>query len=300
MITEFEQIREAVTASPVRKKLGVVCAEDEHTLNAVFRAEKDGIVRPVLFGRRARIEPLWEQISRGENLPEIKECGTPAECVTAALQMVRAGELQCLMKGLVETGVFLKEVVNREHGIRKSRTLSAFALMQSPYYPKIFGISDMALLLAPTTEQKKAIIENAVPVFHRLGVENPVVAVLTSIEHVNPKMPDTVDAEKLKEMNEKGEITGCTVEGPISYDLAMDREAAAIKQYSSPAAGRADLLVVPDITAGNILLKALVCTGGAETCSIVCGASVPIVLTSRSAAAEDKYMSIVLAAFSGG
>ena len=159
-----------------------------------------------------------------------------------------------------------------------------------------FAVTDVGLLTYPTLEQKKGIIQNAVGLFRALGVEEPKVAVLAAVERENPKMPESVDAARLKRMQLDGLLGHCIVEGPISYDLCMDQEAAAIKGYQSPVAGDPDILVVPDIASGNLLSKSLTCTGGAHTCGTVCGAAVPIVITSRSAPAEDKYMSIVLAA----
>ena len=171
--------------------------------------------------------------------------------------------------------------------------------MESPYYHKLFAVTDVGLMMYPSLEQKKIIIENAVGIFNALGETLPKVGVLAAVEKVNPKMPETVDAAKLKEMNMDGTLSGCIVEGPISYDLCMDCEAAAIKEYTSPVAGDPDILLVPNIVSGNLVAKCLTCSGAAKTCGIVSGAKVPIILTSRSAPAEDKYRSIVLSAVVG-
>ncbi len=203
------------------------------------------------------------------------------------------------MKGKLETGALMKAVVNRETGIRRGGALSIVAMMESPYYHKVFAVTDVGLMTYPTLEQNKAIVENAVRLFRSLGHERPKVAILAAVEKANDKMPDTLDARALKEMNLNGELPDCIVEGPISYDLCMDKESAAIKGYDSPVAGDPDMLVVPDIVAGNILAKCLTCTGGAKTFGTVCGAKVPIVITSRSAPAEDKNRSIILAAVAG-
>lgn len=298
MLSRFEDIQNRLSNMPTRR-MGVVAAQDSHTLEAVANAASENVVIPVLYGQKDLILPLWEAASRGAVLPEIKECATENECIATALADVNAGTLDCIMKGKLETGTLMKGVVNRENGIRRSDALSIVAMMESPYYHKIFAVTDVGLMTYPTLEQKKAIAENAVRLFRALGEEQPKVAVLAAVEKVNEKMPETVDANALKEMNHRGELTDCVVEGPISYDLCMDPEAAAIKGYDSSVAGNPDILVVPDIVAGNILAKCLTCTGGAKTFGIVCGAKVPIVLTSRSAAAEDKYRSIVLSAVVG-
>jgi phosphotransacetylase len=191
----------------------------------------------------------------------------------------------------------MKAIVAKENGlVPQGRKLSLIGFYETPKYHKLFAVSDMGLNTYPDLAGKRLIIENAVQLLHALGIENPKVAVLSSVEKVNPKMPDAVDGAQLKLMNARGEITGCTVEGPISFDLATSREAAAIKGYDSPVAGDADLLIVPDIAAGNILVKCLTGFCGALTAGAVLGARVPVILTSRSAEAADKYYSIALAA----
>jgi phosphotransacetylase len=203
------------------------------------------------------------------------------------------------MKGNIETAVLMKVLVNQETGIRKRDTMSLLALVESPYYHKIFGITDVGLLMYPTLEQKKVAIQNGVDAFHALGQEWPKVAVLAAVEKPNSKMAETLEADALKKMGEAGEIKGCFVEGPISYDLAMNREASGQKNYQSPVAGDTDILVVPNITAGNILIKALSFTGGAKTAGVILGAMVPLVITSRSSPMEDKYMAILFSVLIG-
>ncbi|MDD6160913.1 MAG: phosphate acyltransferase [Oscillospiraceae bacterium] len=296
----MEELRDALAACTKARRLGVVCAQDGHTLEAVARAAAEGLVEPLLFGDSALIAPLWEKASGGAPMPPVEECGDDgAACAAATMKAVHEGRIDCIMKGKLETGVLMKAVVNRETGIRKNPVLSMIAVMESPYYHKLFAITDVGLLTYPDLEQKAAMIQNAAAVFRALGVECPKVAVLAAVEKVNPKMPETVDGDALKQMQQRGELGHCLVEGPISYDLCMDAEAAAIKGYESPVAGDPDILLVPDIVAGNLLSKALTCTGGAKTCGMVSGAMVPIVITSRSATAEDKYMSIILSALVG-
>lgn len=299
MLRDFDQIKQQLSSRGRKPRLGVVAAQDQHTLEAVARATAEELVEPVLYGPRELIEPIWAEHAPDLPLPAVVEETDRDRCVAAALADVRSGQLQCIMKGRLETADLMRAVVNRDTGIRRSKALSMLAAVQSPYYHKVFCVTDIGLMMYPDLEQKKAILENAVHLMQALGVETPKVGVLAAVEKVNPKMPETVDAGRLKEMNQAGEICGCTVEGPISYDLCMDSEAAAIKEYESPVAGDPDILVVPNITAGNILIKSLTCSGAAKTCGAVCGAQVPVVVSSRSSPAEDKYMSIVLAAVTG-
>lgn len=299
MIKTFDEIRERLLRSPEKKRIGVVCAEDEHTLGAVMQAAREGLVVPVLIGKKGEIESLLAQMGDDPGKTEIIDIEDPALCAREAAWLAREGQIDCIIKGLIETGVMMKEMVSRETGIRESGTLSHISFLESPYYHKLFALTDGALLVTPTVEQKRDAIVNAVRAFRRLGVQEPKVAVLAAVEHVNPKMKETVEAEELKEMWQKGEIPGCVLEGPISYDLAMEKEAAEIKKYDSPVAGDADILVVPDIACGNILLKALSGTGGAKFAGTIVGAKVPIIVTSRSMPTRDKYLSIVMTAVIG-
>lgn len=279
-----------------KRRLGVAAAHDAHTLQAVARAARDGLVEPVLIGRPEETRALWAEVAGVLTLPTLISVEKDSDCAQVAVSLARNGEVDCIMKGRLETAILMREVVARDTGLRASSVLSIVAMMESPYYHKLFAITDVGLLMYPTLEQKKGIIQNAVELFHTLGVEQPKVAVLAAVERENPKMPESTDAAQLKEMQLEGLLGRCVVEGPISYDLCMDLQAAAIKGYHSPVAGDPDILVVPGITSGNLLSKSLTCTGGAHTCGTICGAAVPIVITSRSAPAEDKYMSIILAA----
>lgn len=295
MIKNFDTLIEMLRNEPERKRVAVVAAQDEHTLEAVIRANKDGLVDPVLLGEKEKISEILKKFNAENLAKNIIEINDPVECAERACEMAKSSEIDCIMKGKVETGVLMKVLVNKEKGIRKGSVMSLLAIMESPNYHKIFGITDVGLLTYPNKEQKKAAIENAVGAFHSLGIENPKVAILAAVEKVNPKMPETIEADEIK--NEG--VNGAIIEGPISYDLAMDRNSAAIKGYSSPVAGDADLLVVPDIVSGNIAAKTITVIGGGRTGGTVLGALVPVLLVSRSATADDKYMSIVVSALVG-
>lgn len=295
MIKNFEQLKEMLKAMPVKRKVAVVPAQDEHTLEAISHAYRDGMVEPVLIGDEPKIREILAQIGTDADKMTIIHVEDPTEAIQKAADMARDGEVDCIMKGKTETGALMKVLVNRERGIRKNDTMSLLAFMESPNYHKVFAITDVGLLTYPSKDQKKAAIQNAVEAFHALGVEQPKVAILAAVEKVNPKMKETVEAAEIKEEG----VEGCIIEGPISYDLAMDSASAPIKGYVSPVAGDADLLVVPDIVSGNIAAKTITVIGGGRTGGVVLGAKVPVLLVSRAASADDKYMSIVIAALVG-
>ena len=296
MIKNFEQLKEMLKAMPVKRKVAVVPAQDEHTLEAISHAYRDGMVEPVLIGDEPKIREILAQIGTDADKMTIIHVEDPTEAIQKAADMARDGEVDCIMKGKTETGALMKVLVNRERVIRKNDTMSLLAFMESPNYHKVFAITDVGLLTYPSKDQKKAAIQNAVEAFHALGVEQPKVAILAAVEKVNPKMKETVEAAEIKEEG----VEGCIIEGPISYDLAMDPASAPIKGYVSPVAGDADLLVVPDIVSGNIAAKTITVIGGGRTGGVVLGAKVPVLLVSRAASADDKYMSIVIAALVGG
>lgn len=296
ILNSFAQLEAKLAGYTEPRKLAVAGADSVHTMQAVCRAADKGLVHPILIGAKDRVTAVLDEIGYCGAQPEIIHADDGSEASRIAAELARAGAADCIMKGGMETAVLMRELVNREHGIRTDRTISMMAVIESPYYKKLFAITDVGLLIRPTLEQKRSEIENAVDVFHRLGVDEPKVAVLTAVEKVNQKMPETVDADALKRMG----IPGCIVEGPIAYDLALSSEAASDKNYSSPVAGDADILLVPDIVSGNIAVKSMTTCGGGHSCGAVVGTMVPVVMSSRSSPPDDKYMSIVLSALIGG
>ncbi|SHH59001.1 Phosphate acetyl/butaryl transferase [Sporobacter termitidis DSM 10068] len=296
-ITCFEDL--AAEAKRMAKKtvIAVVEAQDEHTLESVIQATKDGIMVPALIGNEARIRALLARFGADPGGFDIVPANGAEDSLQKAVALIKAGKAGAIMKGILESGQFMKAILDKENGlIPAGGKLSLIGFYEAPKYHKLFAVSDFGLNTYPDLALKRIIIENAVRLLHALGHESPKVAVLSSVEKVNPKMPDAVDGGALKEMNQRGELSGCIVEGPISFDLATSAEAARIKGYLSPVAGDADLLIVPDIAAGNMLVKCLTGFGGARTAGTVLGAAVPVILTSRSAEASDKYYSIALAA----
>lgn len=295
-IRSFDEIITKVKNLPSRKRMVIAAAGEEHTLQAALHARKEGVVRPVLVGDKAEIERLLVELKECIPAEDIYDVPDAKEAAAKAVQLIREGKGDFLMKGYLDTAVILKEVVNKEHGLGKSGVMSHFTMFEIPTYHKLLVAVDGGMVTYPTLEQKKAIIENTVEVLRAYGYENPKVGVLACVEKVNPKMPETVEADEIYQMNVKGELEGCVVAGPISYDCAMDVEVAKLKQYKSPVAGDADVLVAPNIHAGNIMGKMLTITCKAKMAGFIVGAKCPIVLTSRGSSAEEKYLSIVMSA----
>lgn len=296
----FDQLIEHIRQRSSRSRCAVVCAADGPTLDAVLQAQADGLIDPVLIGEKGQIEALLTQRQTDPDSLTIVDRSDPEDCAQAAVDLVRAGEAQCLMKGLIETSEIMHVVMKKENDMRTGGLVSALSFLELPFYHKLLAMSDAGICMYPTLEQKKGIIENAVAALSAMGIDTPKVAALCAVEYVNPKMPETVEAAALKEMNQKGEITGCIVEGPISYDVAMYARAARQKGFDSPVAGDPDLLLWPNITVGNIASKILDNSAGGKGGGLVVGTRAPVILTSRGDTPEGKYRCIALgAAFYG-
>ena len=292
----FEQLESQVFKKAKKRRVAVVEAADAHVLEAVRHAVEVGLVEPLLFGKRAEVEAKLAAMDIDITRWKIVDSPEPAISALQAGIAVKEGRADFILKGLIATGQLLKGLFKEETGFRTGRLISHMNIVQLRTYPKLLALCDAAINIAPTLEQKKDILQNAVDALTRMGISQPKVAVLASAETVNEKMPDSVDAAALKRMNERGEITGCVVEGPISYDLAVCKESAETKGYDSPVAGDADLLVCPNIVTANVLIKCLRHSAEALTAGIVIGGRVPVVLNSRAASAEDKYRTMILAA----
>ena len=298
MLKDFKAMAELVKANPVKKRIVLCCAHDEHSLDAVYEAYKEGIVAPVFVGKEDEIKSICAEHGFDFGDVKIYNEDDDIEAAKTAVRLIREGEGDFLMKGRMQTADLLRQVVNKETGLQVGKIMSHVGLFQVPKYHKVVVLTDGGMLLQPTLEQKVKIINNAVEVLHSLGYEDPKVAVVCGAEVLNPKAQESVDAAALKEMNVNGEITGCTVEGPISYDIALFKEIAEFKKFDSPVAGEADVLVMPCMPAGNMLGKAWVNNGDGTgmMAGMIVGAKAPIVLTSRGSSAEEKFYSIVFAA----
>jgi phosphate butyryltransferase len=279
-----------------KKTAVVAAAHDEHALEAVLMASKEGYIDYLLVGNKEKIYEIATHLKFTIRSSTIVEAASETDAAEKAVALIREGKGDFLMKGKLETATLMRAVINKETGIRKESAMSHVAFFELPVYSKLLGVTDGGMIPYPTLEQKILIIKNAVELFKTLGYERPKIAVLAASETVNERMPETGDALALKEYGAKGELGDCFVEGPISLDLTLSKESAAIKGYESPVTGDVDILVVPNIACGNILGKSLIHAGNAKMAGCIVGAKVPIVLTSRGASAEEKHLSIILSA----
>lgn len=276
-------------------RMSVAVAQDEDVLSAVKVAKEHGLVSPILVGDEEKIKEISRQI--GFDLEDVEILheldGTNASRI--ATKLVSEGNAQILMKGLIDTSVIMKQVLDKDIGLRGENVISHVAVFDIPTYHKVFIVTDAAMIIAPDLNQKKEIIENAVKVAHSLDIENPKVAVLAAKEKVSPKMEATIHAKELADMNRRGEIKDCIVDGPFALDNAVSAEAARTKGIDSVVAGDADILLTPTIEAGNVLYKALSFLANAKSAGLIVGTKAPIVLTSRADNDEAKLNSIALA-----
>ncbi len=295
MFTKLSEIVEVAKSKPTRK-VAVAAAADKPVLKAIKEAMMQNIVIPVLVGNTEEIKKIAKEIDFDISNIEIIEESNPRQAAVVAVEQIRKGNADVLMKGLVGSGPFLKAVLDKEKGLRKSATLSHVAFFETPFYHKIIGLSDAALNVEPEFNEKVAILKNGVDAFHRLGIKEPKVAVIGAVETVNPKMQPSTDAALMTMMNRRNQISGCIVDGPLALDNAVSLEAAHHKGIESPVAGEVDLILTPDIYSANIMYKTLNFLGGATSAAVIMGATVPVILTSRSDTEHTKHMSIALAA----
>lgn len=295
----MKSVREIIEAAKAagKKRVAVAAAHEESALEAVFDAAKHGLIDPILIGDLDKIRQIAADLGAeltGCRLIDEKDF---AKAAAQAVALVRAGEADMLMKGVLDTSILLKAALNKEAGLNAGRLTSHVAVMEVPTYHKLLIVTDAAINIAPDLPGKLDIIANAVQVAKAIGVAQPKVALLAAVEKVNwDKMPCTADAAVITQMNRRGQVKGCLIDGPLALDNAISAESAKIKKIVSEVAGDADVLVAPDIEAGNILYKCLLDLGQAKGAGIVVGASKPIVLTSRADSAETKLASIALAA----
>ncbi|MFH0968678.1 MAG: bifunctional enoyl-CoA hydratase/phosphate acetyltransferase [Methanobacteriota archaeon] len=296
VLTKLSELEELAKRSTIKKKLVLAVAQDDHSLEAVTAVANKGIVEVFLVGSGSKIRAIVDKLKLNISGMTIVEEENDKQAVKLAVQMVHDHKGDILMKGNVPTAVLLRAVLDKEYGLRKSDVLSHFTLFELPTYHKLIGLTDAAMIIAPDLKTKVAIINNAVDFMNRLGISNPKVAILCAVEMVNESMPATLDAAIIAKMGQRKQIKNCIIDGPLAYDNAISKESAHHKGIVSDVAGDADLLVVPDIEAGNILYKAYGFSCNATLAANVLGAAAPIVLTSRSDTEEAKQASIIMAA----
>lgn len=293
----ISEVYDAIKAMPP-KTIAVAQPADSEVLSSVKHAYEMGLARFILIGNKEKIEKTAEEIGLALDEFEIMDLDEEPEIAAAAVKCVHEGRADAVMKGLIHSATFLKAVLNKEFGLRKSGSIiSAIAVVESEQYHKLLFLSDIAFSPIPDLDTKKAILNNVVDVAHRFGIPEPKVACISSSEDVNPKIPSSAEARQLRDAWENGEITGCVVEGPISVDLAVSEESAKHKGFVSPVAGDADILLMPDISTGNGIYKTMSCLSHIVTGGVMAGAAAPIIFCSRSDTAETKCNTIAFAIY---
>lgn len=283
-------------AKKVKKsKLVVAAAHDEYVIEAVNTALELGFIHPILVGNKNKILKIIKDKNFDEKEYEIIDTLDDLHSAEVSVQLIREKKADVLMKGLIDTRVLLKAVVNSETGIKDAKMLSHVALFSYPILNRVLFATDCAMNISPTVEQKILILENVLKLTKVLGYKKPLVGVVSAVEKVNPKMISTVDAEVIKNEYLKGNIKGCVVDGPFAIDNLVSMDSAKHKGIDSLVAGKADILLMPTIEAGNVFYKTSVFLAGAQTAGIILGAKAPIILTSRADTAVSKLYSIALA-----
>jgi len=294
-LTKLSQFEELALKSG-KQKVAVAVAHDEHCLEAVCAVMKKGIIDAILVGNEARIREIAAKLNLDISGSKVVNEENDILAVRRAVKFVRDKEADILMKGNVTSANFLRGVLDKENGLRKSEVLSHLAFFEVPTYHKLIALTDAAMVIAPDMKTKVAMINNAVEFMNKLGYAKPKVAMLCAVEMVNEQMPATLDAALIAKMNQRGQIKNCIIDGPLAYDNCVSMESAKHKGIVSDVAGDADLLVAADIEAGNALYKCWGFSSNASLAAVILGAAAPIILTSRSDTEESKQASIVLAA----
>jgi phosphate acetyltransferase len=293
--SSYQRLIEAVKAIPATPT-AVAHPCDASSLAGAVDAAKLGIIVPILVGPHKKIVAAAAAAKIDITPYKIVDAEHSHDAADKAVALVREGRAEMLMKGSLSTDEVLGAVVKRDTGLRTARRLSHCFILDVPNHPNVLIITDAALNISPTLEDKVDIVQNAIDLAHALNIENPKVAILSATEKVNPKLQSTIDAAALCKMADRGQITGGVLDGPLALDNAISLAAAKIKNIGGPVAGQADILVVPDLDAGNMLAKSLSFLADADSAGIVLGARVPITLTSRADSVQSRLASCAVAA----
>ncbi len=293
MIRKLEEIEQFAAGKSGR--IVVVAAHDDNVLASIRDVYNKGYVSPILIGDKEKIFKIAEEVGVDVSRMDIIKETDDIQGARMAVNMVNSGDADIMMKGHIMTADLMRVVLDKEKGLRTNRVINHVGIFEIANYPKLLFITDAGINISPDLKQKAEIIRNAVEVAVKLGIAKPKVAVLSAVEIINPAMQSTLDAAILSKMAQRGQIEGCTVDGPLAMDNAISLDAASHKHIESDVAGDADILVAPNIEAGNILVKTLVFLYKARTCSVITGAKAPLVVTSRADDSISKYYSILLA-----
>lgn len=299
-MNNFSEVYTAVQGAPP-KTIALAGAHSEDALAAVAKACTRGLANAILVGDEPQIRQIAAHMHIDLTPFTIQHQPSAPTAALQAVELVSSGKADILMKGMVESADFLRAVLHPKIGLRiPGRIIGTIAVVQMPAQPRFLLLTDCGFIPQPDLEAKKALIQNAVEVAKKLGIKTPKVGVLCAAETVNPKIACTVDAARLQQMNETGEITGCVVAGPISLDLAISEKAALHKKYTNPVGGNADILIMPNVETGNTLYKSMVYFGNTTPGTVMAGTRAPVVFTSRADSAEVKLNAIALALYLAG
>ncbi len=295
MLKNFKQLLNDLSQKE-KKKIAVAMAQDSDVMHALDAARAAGITEAILVGSKKKLETIAKEQHIDLNHYEVINVDDEVRSVREAVQIVKMGDAQVLMKGVCSTANFLRGILDKEHGLRASRVLSHLAAFESPNYHKLLFMSDAAMNIAPDLNEKIAITQNAIGAANALGYEKPKVAILSAVEKVNAEgMPSTADAAIIAKMGERGQIKNAIVDGPMALDNALSPKANQVKGFNSPVGGDSDICIVPTIEAGNVFYKIMTVLGNALAAGVILGASAPVVLTSRADSENSKFLSIATA-----
>ncbi|MGI6072268.1 MAG: phosphate acyltransferase [Lachnospiraceae bacterium] len=287
----FMQIKESKKIN----RVAVVGAEAVHALEAVIEAKDEGFVDPILFGDKDTIRNNLVTLGQEPDKYKVEDCRDIDEAAEKAIVAVKENLVDSMMKGQIETAVLMKHMLNKETGIKQGNVVHSVNVAKIETYHKPLASTDAAILITPTLEQKKKMIENTVSMLIKMGWEKPKVAILSAVEVSNEKIPGNQDAYLLSKMWKEGKIKRCIVEGPMAFDLVISKEAAKLKKIKSEVAGDADIAIFPDLNSGNIATKVITMTGNNRAGSVILGLKCPIVMSSRGVSSGHKYRSLLLA-----
>ncbi len=296
MITNLDQIVTRVKEKGA-KRLSVACGEDPHTIEAVFKAVKEGVVTASLTGDKESILKVAEECKVDTSLFEIEDISDKNTALERAVEKVASGEADFLMKGLIDSSAYIRAILKEgKKRSSKDQIISHVSLISLPTYHKLLVVSDIAVIPSPDLKQKIAITNYAIETAHVLGIEKPKVSIISAVEKVQPKMQSTVDAAILSKMGDRGQIKGAIIDGPLSLDVSVSKESTKIKGVKSEVAGDADILIFPNIETGNVFFKTCTQLASGNVGAILTGAFCPCILTSRSDSEVSKFYSIALGA----
>ncbi|RKX84838.1 MAG: phosphate acetyltransferase [Spirochaetes bacterium] len=293
-LRSLDELVERVKSLP-KKKIAVAFGQDPYTIESLSRAVEEGLAEAVLIGDKTVIESVCAEKGLDSGIFEIRHNYDPVSSCRDAVAMVRSGEADVIMKGLVGTDKFLKAVMDKEKGLLpRGAIMSYVGALDIPKYNKLLFISDPAVIPFPDLKQKTAMVNYSVTMAHKLGIETPKVSLVSCTEKVNPGIPNTVTDSIICKMNDRGQISGCTIDGPLDVFLSCDKEAVKVKGVPTPINGEADVLIFPTLEASNVFYKGLMLFAGAELAGLIQGTTHPVIVMSRSESAKSKFYCIAL------